>query len=93
MLRWKNTLARRGFELAPDEEVSADVRLRLPDGEEIIGADVYRFVMRRIWWAYPLYLLSRLPLLRSLYDRAYRAFADSRHHISNACGLTDDLPR
>jgi hypothetical protein len=43
--------------------------------------------MRRIWWAYPLYLLSVTPLLRGAFDRAYRAFADRRHHVSRLCRL------
>jgi predicted DCC family thiol-disulfide oxidoreductase YuxK len=43
--------------------------------------------MRRIWWAYPIYLLSMLPLLRYLFDGAYRAFADNRYHFSRSCEL------
>lgn len=51
------------------------------------GADVYRFVMRSIWWAYPAYLLSIAPGLRSIFDRTYRAFADNRYRVSHTCRL------
>jgi predicted DCC family thiol-disulfide oxidoreductase YuxK len=43
--------------------------------------------MRRIWWSYPLYLLSVTPLLRRLFDWGYRSFADNRYHFSRSCSL------
>lgn len=72
--------------------LSSDVALRdiwllLRDGRQLQGADVYRYVMRRLWWAYPLYVLAVAPGLRRLFDRAYRTFADHRMRISAACGL------
>ena len=98
---WADTLRRRGFEIAalqeawarerlgsPDEEdLLRDFRVLLDDGRQLRGADAYRYVMRRIWWAYPLYLLSVTPLLRHLFDWGYRAFADNRYHFSSACTL------
>jgi len=97
---WANTLRKRGFAIAPlqsewvaerlkvpEEDLLFDLRLLLADGEQVRGADVYRHVMRRIWWAYPLYLLSVTPLLRLVFDGAYRIFADNRHLISHSCGL------
>jgi hypothetical protein len=50
---------------------------------------VYRYVMRRIWWAYPLYLLSMVPGLSRVFDWSYRTFARNRTVISASC----DLPR
>ncbi len=97
---WEKTLNRRGFAIAPiqsdwvvealklpDGEVPTDIRLLLADGGQVVGADVYRHVMRRIWWAYPVYLLSCVPFLRGLFDAAYRAFARNRFRFSKACGL------
>ncbi|HVO92505.1 MAG TPA: DCC1-like thiol-disulfide oxidoreductase family protein, partial [Terriglobales bacterium] len=57
------------------------------DGKKIAGADAYRYMMRRIWWAMPLYGLSILPGFRKLFDAGYRLFADNRHRISSSCGL------
>ncbi len=97
---WEKTLAKRGFRIAPlqadwvadkfeliEDELTADFRLLLADGEKIAGADVYRYLMRRIWWAKPLWFLSTLPILRRLFDAGYRAFADNRYWISRACHM------
>jgi uncharacterized protein len=97
---WAPTLARLGLAVAPLQAswVSArlalspdaaltDIRLLLRDGRQLQGADVYRYVMRRLWWAYPVYVLAAAPGLRRLFDRAYRTFADHRIRISAACGL------
>jgi hypothetical protein len=54
-----------------------------------VGADAYRYVLRRMWWGWPLYLLASAPGLAWVFDRAYRAFADRRHRLSAACGLTE----
>jgi predicted DCC family thiol-disulfide oxidoreductase YuxK len=43
--------------------------------------------MRRIWWAYPLYLLSVTPLLWRVFDWGYRTFANNRYHFSHTCRL------
>jgi predicted DCC family thiol-disulfide oxidoreductase YuxK len=97
---WETTLRKRGFAIAPlqsewvikqlnasQEDLLFDLRLLLADGSQMRGADVYRYLMRRIWWAYPLYLLSSLPLLRNIFDWGYRTFADNRYHFSRACRL------
>lgn len=98
---WRSTLEKRGFRIAPleadwvaakfnlsEEELAADFRLFLASGEKLAGAEAYRYLMRRIWWAKPLYLLSILPGLRQLFDTGYRAFAENRYRISRACRLS-----
>ena len=103
---WESTLRRHGFRIAPlqepwvtealgmqPEEIAQDIRLYVPATREVVsGANVYRQVMQRIWWAYPLYLLTRIPGFRSLFDRAYRRFADNRHAFSKSCGLHGKRP-
>ena len=98
---WADTLRERGFEIAPlqdewvrqrlgapaEDELLLDLRLLLDDGQQVLGADAYRYVLRRIWWAYPIYLLSVAPILRHLFDWAYRSFADNRYHFSRSCRL------
>ena len=97
---WAPTLARRGFGVSPlqapwireqgvlrHDQLLDDLRLLSEDGSMVEGADVYRFVMRSIWWAYPAYLLSIAPGLRSIFDRTYRAFADNRYRVSHTCRL------
>jgi predicted DCC family thiol-disulfide oxidoreductase YuxK len=97
---WADAIRKRGFAIAPlqsewvverlnvpHEDLLLDLRLLLADGGQVRGADVYRHVMRRVWWAYPLYLLSVVPLLRLVFDWAYRTFANNRHRVSRACRL------
>lgn len=98
---WGPALVRHGFSVAPlqcpwvakaiplpTDELLGDVRLLLPTGEHLRGAEVYRHVMRRIWWAWPFYVLSVTPGFSLLFDLAYRAFARHRHRFSRACGLS-----
>lgn len=99
---WARTLHAHGFEIAPlqadwvrkrlgappEENLLRDLRLLLDDGRQVHGADAYRYVMKRIWWAYPFYFLSIAPLLRHLFDWGYRTFADNRYHFSRACRLS-----
>jgi len=97
---WETTLARRGFGIAPlqaqwvgsrlglaPEDIASDLRLLLADGATVQGANVYRYVMRRIWWAYPLAVLADAPVLRRVFDWSYRTFADNRYRFSRACRL------
>jgi predicted DCC family thiol-disulfide oxidoreductase YuxK len=97
---WENTLEKRGFRIAPlqsnwvaeklkssREELVTDLRLLLADGAQLRGAEVYRYLLRRIGWAMPLYLLSILPVFRTLFDLGYRLFADNRFWISRRCHL------
>src|SRR4051812_18073451 len=81
---WALALRRRGYEISPLQsawvseylqlpptELVKDLRLLKPDGSQIQGADVYRQIMRDIWWAYPLFLLACAPGLRTLFDLGY----------------------
>lgn len=70
-----------------EREIASDLRLLFADGTHIRGADVYRYAMRRIPWTYPVYLLSTLPILDAVFDRAYGTFARHRHQVSRICGL------
>jgi predicted DCC family thiol-disulfide oxidoreductase YuxK len=97
---WEKTLRKRGFEIATlqtdwvrqklrlnDKDLLQDLRLLLWSGEQIRGAEAYRYAMKRIWWAYPLYLVSIAPIGRNVFDWSYRKFATHRHQISRACKL------
>jgi len=97
---WAGTLERRGFAIAsldepwvaekintPREELLTDIRLLAADGQLISGADVYLYVTRRIWWAWPFYAFFSLPGFNRLMHLGYRRFARNRYHISHACRL------
>src|SRR5262249_58047621 len=95
---WEATVRRRGFSIAPLQadwvrervgldgaELTRDLRLLLSNGSHIQGADVYRYVMRRVWWGYPLFLASTLPILRAALALGYRTFPRNRRRISEPC--------
>jgi hypothetical protein len=72
-----------------EAELLAEVRLLLVDGTQIRGAEVYRYAMKRIWWAWPVYWISVMPGVRRLFDWGYRSFAANRFRVSAACGLEE----
>ncbi len=99
---WAATLGRLGLSVAPlqnpwvsqrtglpPDVLLTDLRLLENDGHLVSGPDVYRYVMRRLWWGYPLYLLSSVPGLSRIFDWGYRTFARNRRVISPRC----ELPR
>jgi len=72
----------------PTENLLDDLRILVAgSGDVIPGADAYRFAFRRIWWAWPLWVLSVTPGLRRLFDRGYRTFAENRYRVSRACRI------
>ena len=98
---WGPALQRYGLAVAPLQEAWVEARTGLPRGELLkdirlleidgtlhSGADVYRYLIRLKRWAYPLYLLSRAPGFRSVFDWCYRRFATHRMRISASCGLS-----
>ena len=97
---WGPMLRRRGLAIAPLQsawvqeriglpaaDLLSDIQFLQPNGRLLSGAEVYRYLMRRIWWAYPLYLLSRLPGLSQVFEWAYRTFARHRMRISAGCAF------
>ena len=101
---WRPTLRRLGYDIAPlqspwvrdrlnlsSEALVEDLRLLLSGDIQVAGADVYRYFMRRIWWAYPCFLIAVAPGTRKLFDWAYRTFARNRFRFSSACRLTGDI--
>lgn len=100
---WLPVLRRRGFEIdtlqaewtagalgMTREEVVRDIRFFNADGRSCAGADVYLYVARRIWWAWPFGAIFSLPGFRFLIWTGYRWFAKNRQCISGFCALPDE---
>ncbi len=98
---WKPIIGKRGFGVAPlqsdfvkariampEDILLQDLRVLLINGKIISGANAYRYLMRRIFWAYPLFVLSIIPILSSLFDWGYRTFANHRHRVSKVCRIS-----
>lgn len=92
------TLTARGFGLAPlqsprvrallnlpEHELLREMRLLMPDGNVLGGADALIYLAQNIWWAWPVYALAHLPGMRGLLLSAYRWFAARRHCLASTC--------
>lgn len=51
----------------------------------VSGADVYRELLKMWLPLYPLYILSKVPLISHVFNRVYRLIADRRYIYSPTC--------
>ena len=97
---WKRTLYKAGLDVAAlqadwvqkrvrlsPEELVNDVRILLKDNSLIRGADVYLYVMKRIWWAMPFGFFFSIPGIKWLFWRFYKIFNRNRYRVSKVCKL------
>lgn len=75
--------------LAP-ADLLRDISILFADGALLRGADAYRWVLRRRWWGFPMWLLVAVPPGRWLFDLGYRLVARNRQRISAVCHLKAD---
>jgi predicted DCC family thiol-disulfide oxidoreductase YuxK len=98
--RFERLLRRRRFTLEPlqspgvaqmlgldDGQVPDEIKLKSHDGAILGGADAMVYIARRIWWAWPVWLASKIPGVMMILRRGYRRVARHRHHISTACRI------
>ena len=98
--RFERVLARRWVELVPlqipgasaelgipDDRLLDEMRLRLNDGTVLGGAAAMVEIARRIWWAWPLWALSRLPGAMRPIRATYRWMARHRKCPNGACDV------
>lgn len=96
--RFGRTLARRRFTFVPlqtpgaarllgvsDEHLLDEMRVRLDDGAVFGGASAVMAIARHIWWAWPLWALSRLPGAMLLLNAGYQWIARNRHCLNGVC--------
>ena len=98
--RLEQVLARRRFQLRtlqlPDapqrlglsgRALLREMRLLLADGRNLGGADAVLEIARRIWWTWPLWLVSRVPGVSPLLHAVYRVIAANRYCFGGACDV------
>lgn len=96
--RFRSPLEARGFGLAalqdpraqallnlPPAELLREMRLATAEGEILGGARAVVYLARRIWWAWPLHALSRIPGGMRVLDAGYRWFAVHRTCTERGC--------
>jgi predicted DCC family thiol-disulfide oxidoreductase YuxK len=97
---WKNVIERRGFALKDlqsawedgslqiaQQHLLDDIRVLTRTGQLKSGADAYLFVAEKIWWAWPLYAIFRLPGFNWVLWHGYRWFNRNRYRVSRHCPL------
>lgn len=100
--RFGRVLARHRFGLRPlqspgaaqqlgldDRDLLRETRLLLADGRNLGGADAMVEIARHIWWAWPLWFISRFPAASPVMRAAYRSIAANRHCVGGACKLPE----
>lgn len=98
--RFGRTLARRRFTFVPlqssgaarvlgvdDRHLLDEMRVRLENGAVYGGASAVLAIARRIWWAWPLWALSRMPGAMPAMNAAYRWIARNRYCVNGACAI------
>ena len=101
--RFRSVLAKRGFALAalqdprvkalldlPPEELLHEMRVVTTEGAVFGGAQAVVYLARQIWWAWPLYAMSKLPGILRCLEIGYRWFADHRTCVKGSCSITLD---
>jgi len=57
------------------------------DGKVFGGADGIIYLLRWIWWAWPLFVVAQIPGMHGLLRAGYRQVARNRHCLSGACRI------
>jgi len=77
-----------------EAELLFEMRLLFPDGKFLGGADAMLELIRHIWWAWPVWLISRIPGAMPILRFCYRAFAARRHCLDKVCEInTNEIPQ
>jgi predicted DCC family thiol-disulfide oxidoreductase YuxK len=103
--RTHELLASRGFHLVPlqapwvkahlglnQNELPAEMKLLAADGAVSGGADAMLAIARRIWWAWPLFIISLLPGVTPALRSVYRRAARHRHCLGGKCEVSSVQP-
>ena len=76
-----------------EDDLLSEMRLLTSNSEIYGGTDALVGIARQIWWAWPLYWLSRIPLIKPVLAKAYRSLAGKRNCIGGYCRSVDSLER
>jgi predicted DCC family thiol-disulfide oxidoreductase YuxK len=96
--RFRPTFERRGFGLAalqdpraapllglPLDQLLSEMRVVTGSGESYGGAEAIVYLVRQIWWAWPIFAAAQIPGVPRILGAGYRRFADHRQCISGNC--------
>lgn len=102
--RFQNLLHRNGFQLATLQSPwvyrrlgmnasgpFTEMKLLSEDGQIYGGADALEQIARKIWWAWPLHAVAKIPGAMVLVRAIYRRIALNRHCLNGACSMERTL--
>jgi len=94
----RGVLLKRGLHLVPlkapwvkerlglkDTDSLTEMKLWLAEGGVFGGADAVIEIARRVWWAWPMWLVAQLPGAMWIMRWLYRIVARNRHCLSRGC--------
>jgi len=97
-MRFSGLFSRHGFRWLPmqtpglaerlniaETELRREMKLLRADGELLGGIDTWSYLLRSIWWLWPLGALLQLPGLHPVADAAYRCLARNRYCFGGHC--------
>ena len=67
----------------PEEELLREMRVLMPDGRVLGGADAHALLWGHVWWLWPLWLLDKVPGGHWLINWVYERIAANRYRISH----------
>ena len=98
--RFGGVVRRRGFRAVPMQEgwvqgwlervgmpQPEEMIVLLPDGSWMGGADALLYLVRRVWWAWPIWAVGRVWPMRGIFRRVYRWLATHRYCVAGRCAL------
>jgi len=77
----------------PEEELLRAIRVVLPDGRMMSGADAHVLLWSHVWWLWPLWLADKLPGVHWLIRFVYGRLSASRYRVSHGLGCADAYGR
>jgi len=97
--RFISILNRRGIGLTPlqtgwvmeripfIDDPLKEMLFQTSDGRILGGADAVIYLSRKIWWAYGLFAVTKIPGMKNLLRRVYGVIARNRYCISGSCKI------
>lgn len=71
----------------PERQLLSEMRLLRPDGKYFGGADAVLEIGKHFWWAWPLQLIGRIPVVKKILRAGYRWIARNRNCADGACEI------
>lgn len=84
---FQNPFAQRKLNL-PENFEPAEMVVLTPDGKQSGGANAVAQIARRIWWAWPLFVLAQVPGIHFIFTVIYRRIAARRHCLGGSCEIS-----